>query len=643
MRRQISPRSTARRVAVVAVLGSSAALARSASAQPEASTAACKDAVAQGSPTLAKSWAELSEQLYKRFKGLEICFPPPAERATLRIGTFDARTGRFEPEALGGAPLHAAGLPRPVRAPAGKGLPDVTPDSSEPEPFEPPTPRARVWALNVTLTFDIKNAQAPVEVVANSVTATAAAGQNTLAVDVGTADGVRWTLRSGTRGYADSLVIEHDALRVGAFIVPAVPYAIMYEPPQPMSDDTSHFNWVSYAREDVVGTSITSAISTGSSKTVPLATGYEDLNAFKATVRKVGSAVKIGATVLDPGSAKDIADGLSSVSSTLDDALGTASASRTDSLVRARSTKVEVTQSTADVRAPNSHLGPGRGDELFFHRGARFAYYVQQGHLTLVPLGAERYGVGRSMRALQADVAELATKPESAVGSLTSLTSMTLQALLQLDPFVSDTNAKLDAPRFAKSTQVLDMEGVDDTLTWTWRTEEIEGEATTSVTTEVRDLKKGFLSFLGPGYAGDIVMEDEHFRLTTVESTSRERTRASARRVTAAFHFAPLRPYAVEGYYDRVFGTYAFRRVPPGETLLGGTVTDASGLAPKAGQRVVLQFGDRTLVTRTDRDGRYTFRAAGTREGPAILIVGGRRVPVTVSRPANLRFPVRLP
>jgi hypothetical protein len=65
--------------------------------------------------------------------------------------------------------------------------------------------------------------------------------------------------------------------------------------------------------------------------------------------------------------------------------------------------------------------------------------------------------------------------------------------------------------------------------------------------------------------------------------------------------------YTVEVYYDRVFGTFAFRNVSiRAKPVISGTVLNAAG-RPLARELVSLTMGDKLFSTHTDKQGRFSF------------------------------------
>ena len=82
--------------------------------------------------------------------------------------------------------------------------------------------------------------------------------------------------------------------------------------------------------------------------------------------------------------------------------------------------------------------------------------------------------------------------------------------------------------------------------------------------------------------------------------------------------------YAVEAYYDRIFGTFAFKNVPiERESSLSGMVQDRNG-KPMANQEVSILTGEERYTTRTDAQGRYQFHASELKHmsGPATVQIG---------------------
>src|SRR6185436_2615740 len=117
------------------------------------------------------------------------------------------------------------------------------------------------------LVFEIVNATQSVHVSARGGgSAFARAGQTSISINVGRLRTVKWTIRSGTKLHRDELTIKRPRIiGVGAFTIPALPVAVVYDPPQ----DPERSNSVVYTRTTSVGTTLGLTVRGGTSTTAP--------------------------------------------------------------------------------------------------------------------------------------------------------------------------------------------------------------------------------------------------------------------------------------------------------------------------------------------------------------------------------------
>jgi len=148
--------------------------------------------------------------------------------------------------------------------------------------------------------------------------------------------------------------------------------------------------------------------------------------------------------------------------------------------------------------------------------------------------------------------------------------------------------------------------GPHDTYKFIYKIEKSDLYATTDFTVKTVDFRPGWLSFLGLG-----VTENKTVKTTVTHGRSREVKVGDKVEVDLDIYteLQPSQSYGIAAYYDRVFGTYAFKQVPLGTEAVSGTLSDASG-RPLARQLVSLMVGDKKFSTRTDAKGHYSFRAS---------------------------------
>jgi len=145
---------------------------------------------------------------YEIIKSVESDFPLPPPPATVVVGTFDADTGQFMGR-------------KTVKFKNPKGITITT------------TPRVRIDALSAQLIFKVTNRQGDFVVRVGGLTKHAPLNQDSVTFDVGMAQNVKWTVRSGNKFFSDTLVITRPrqvGTAAGAFEANVIPIAVIYEP-----------------------------------------------------------------------------------------------------------------------------------------------------------------------------------------------------------------------------------------------------------------------------------------------------------------------------------------------------------------------------------------------------------------------------
>jgi hypothetical protein len=152
------------------------------------------------------------------------------------------------------------------------------------------------------------------------------------------------------------------------------------------------------------------------------------------------------------------------------------------------------------------------------------------------------------------------------------------------------------------------------------------------------DYRPGWLSFLGIG-----VTDEKTVKTTVTHTGSTEQTSTEEAKVSVEFYAQIDEVYAVEVYYDRAFGTFAFRQVPVNsQPIFSSIATDPSG-HPISGALVSLMTGNQKFTTRTDAQGRYAFRAATLKPGRGTLLLGNQRREIQIpAKPSPTLGPNRI-
>jgi hypothetical protein len=280
-------------------------------------------------------------------------------------------------------------------------------------------------------------------------------------------------------------------LAMGAYTLPLVPIAVLYEPPQ----DLNKQNTVTYTDTKSVGATIQTSVSTEDSKTVPESLGFVDVNTISSGMQGIGKGLEAVGEKSGNGWFKAFGIVVEALASLL---LGSHTATRTDDNKVQNDHTVTWECSDTDIIYPTLHKGPGLGDCIIMRTNVRVAWMADpDGGITLYVLPGSR------LTAFTVD--SLLSDPQKS-----GLDPGTIQALLNLDPFAAGgPDADLPQPRFCKEKSWQINYGAD--VGYTASHEITEEDMTTSVsfTTHAEDQSPGLLSFLGIG-----VTEEKHTKHT---------------------------------------------------------------------------------------------------------------------------------
>lgn len=394
-------------------------------------------------------------------------------------------------------------------------------------------------------------------------------------------------------------------LGTGVYTIPVIPIAIIYEPPQDMNNK----NTVTYTEVKSVGTTIKTSFSSEDSKTITTDVGYE--NNLANDLQKLSTIMGTAAPASGPAAPYII--GVAAALKVIGSGLGSHTATQTDGIKVQSDHTVTIECSKKDVYPTTLHKGPGLGDRILTRINAHVAWLANpEGGITLYLLPNST----RKSFPVSLLIFEL-TVPSALQSS--GLKIETVQALVNLDPFaVSGPDADLPEPRFCKEESW--------EITWEYEKHEVthivteeDMNATVNFTTRAEDQSPGFLSFLGLG-----ITEEKHVKHTSTHSSSRSMTVGVSVNIAVEF-FADAEAhetYRIQSYYDRVFGTFAFKReslqtVP----MISGIVADVSD-HPVVRHKVTLMIGGRKYSTLTDRQGKYVLRASDIPAGEGTLTIG---------------------
>jgi hypothetical protein len=546
---------------------------------------------------------DLPDTPFKEVKSVEELFPIPTPSAIIDVGTLDGFTGAFE------------GLVSTIEIlpPTPGGGPGAPPASNKPQVNEIP-PAVEVDAVNVQLRFKIENRQADFSVTANGITVSAPQGVDELTIDVGSAHVVDWTVDSGPDRVSDRLVLRRPPIiGAGSFKLPVFPVTIIYEPPR----DRQAKNKATYGTSKTIGTKVSISFSDEESTTRPARSSFFHLNGLRTQIELFVTALQTAAGLDKEEADTKIIDALNVIAK----AIGKASATQTSGL-SVTSDQSVTTKDTVEegISTGSNDGGPGIGDVIVFLRDVELAWLANAGHVSLGVLSHGAVAM-RTVKALKEDLVDNQDEDERAG----------IEALLALDPFAAaGGQAQLDPKRFGL-IDTFELNGVDYTRVFTHQVTTTDREAKTEFSVKTEEMRKGFLSFLGLG-----VPETVTVKSTATHSSSVEESQSETASISVHLHAEADEHYAVEVYFDRVFGTFAIREVPiSDEPSVAGRIVDSKE-RPLPGQLVTLRADDKDFTTITDAEGRFSFHIPQFRADNASLTVAGAKTQLQVVENAPL-------
>ena len=468
-------------------------------------TTACIDM-----PDTASDSDDLSSAVDGELAQAEADLSVPQPSAPVAMGTFNASTNAF------------TGV---------KTITIVNPSTHKPQTM---TPSVDIDAVRAVLTFQITNrGTKTVTLTVAGQSVTAPAGATSISIDVGMAPQAAWTLTVGGASVHDTVNIARDLANVGIFSIPVLPLGIVYEPPQ----DQAKTNVASMSSSETTIT-VQGLTSTRDSSSK---TSFSDSADMAAMFKAIQSVFPSGTpSFLNLGSVAS--------------AFGSQEVTTTDGTTANNATTVTTTDTSGDVVSATNHMGPGRGDEVTYYVNAHVAWAMLDNQVKLEMIDADAVRTSTAAD-LVSDRAALLANPSLKVGPETGLDLASLKTVIALDPFIDGgPTAPLPASRFRfVEERALDGGGVVSG-TFSHTVTATDGSVSTTYDTTVTDDHAGILGALGLG-----VTQDGSTTLAITESTSTARTTGST--VTASYTFSsqPNESYAIDVYYDVLFGSIAFR------------------------------------------------------------------------------------
>ena len=408
------------------------------------------------------------------------------------------------------------------------------------------------------------------------------------------------------------LKIEWKLIGAGVITIPVLPVSIVYAPVA----DLQKKNQASTATSSSTGNISTVSFSSQNSNTGPVPSSFESA----MELSKKMSALGAGLSKIPNGYTQAIGTALTTISGLM----GSASATETNSLTVTKQHALAVTSTNSLTQtALSSQGGPGEGDIILYYYNARVMWYSLNGQMTLAILGFDG-SVQATAGQLKEARKTLITQNSGLKHPVYKADTASISAMLKLDPFATDgPDAVLLPPRFVDiSKGAVIVTGGGSNISYNYQLTASDLETNTIMRTQTENDNAGFLSFLGIG-----VTETKTVQSQISHSSSSQNSVTKTFSSTYNFNGnGSNENYAVEVYFDVVFGAYAFRDVTtingikslnPG---FSGVVTTKDG-KPKANQLVKIKTGNRIYNTSTDYEGKFRLNLPLLKSGLMELMV----------------------
>ncbi len=490
------------------------------------------------------------DQAYSAIKQLEALGNlqiHPLGVQTVVVGTFDASTSRFTwaiPTSVLSIVESAAPLPH---APIGK-----------PITLHVTAGEIAYSADTLMLQINIANSKGPVTLTFGTNTATAAAGQTSVAVnsggwvseptDTGSDSFAAMSFTAGTTKINMSLqIFSMPRLGAGVLTLPAVPVGLIYAPPP----GSQNKNYAAYTDLVSIGQKIqTSVVSGTTTKTATAYTAGDFISKIASLASSIGTLAGVGPAV------KTFLGPITTALSDLAGVLDSTTQATTNTVTTTADHAIQTTLSWSSTYQTPPGTGPGIGDRFVYIRNVRLAWLIADGQLSFHVLGDD--GIRDfTARQLSSDAAAMTGSAAVATGPLTGLDAATVASLLALDPFVGSANPTLHGPRF-EINDPASVGGGDtgtggDAIAVSHDITATDTATRNTIWTHVTDAKPGWLSAL----FGNNQSVENQLSLTTTSTV--QTTTEHKQSLTVYFFSASAdQPYLTGLYYDTLFNTLAF-------------------------------------------------------------------------------------
>ncbi len=430
---------------------------------------------------------------------------------------------------------------------------------------------------------------------------------------------VAFSLQCGGKEFTDRLWFDRPPV-LGYFMLEALPVTVVYEPPGSGSSQ-------SYSVIEQIGTTVRSFASKTSSESAPVDTAFSTVHDLIELVGTVGSAVakvkpEVGAAMQGASSALTAAIGDQEVES---EVTTTVTAEHTISMQVKEGTTVST----------NAHLGPGRGDMLWYLYHPVFAWLAVQdetsGHvyLTVSLLGYRRVSRVSAEGLRQGAVPEPNAAMRNLLLAYDVMTAEHAAAKAAARGGLRTAGSRVGIPGAGRlvAAEPFEQEFEGGNVHYEFErklaTEDVETRTTTETMTTTGT--SGFLSFVS-----DNLPQDGTTTMSVSQGTSKGTRKERTIKASVTLGAQVGEAHLVHCWYDRLTGTFAYEEVAYGASsnAISGGVTGSDG-APAAGQPVTLRTagGVATRVV-TDAQGRFKIRSPLLQKGQHLLEVAGERFPL---------------
>ena len=492
------------------------------------------------------------KEVYQRIKELEGTFPVPAPQEKVVVGTFNGADGSFTGKRtrkfMRGSVSDVGYHPVPGHF-EGEKMIQVGVEGTMVYDYEIPAPK--IEGYSVALEFRVANpSSGGWEVSIGARRWQFLPTQLVAVINIGLPEYVNWTISTGNYSCSDKMYFQFKkGVGVGVFTIPVIPLHILYEPPKDQQGRNCAFLEQSHKVSSEVRMSFRNEQSTTTSVSP---SKYQSVQSAKSALGGIADA--FGAV----SEAGPVVEALRFISA----GLGEMSAQETTGTINERedALRTEVTLSSNLSTAPNQG-GPGVGDLILYLENVRWMWVAYNGAITLTYLGFDR-------------------KVFTSAGYLNQHLPEDLKLVFkQIDPFMEKRFfPSLPPERFEPITS-LSVQGASgcygEVLSYEVIKEHTEAKA--SYTMRVEDYSPGFLSILGMG-----VTEDETI-MTNVSQTMKK-TVAETEKFTVGYNLcagSSEESYTVDVFFDKVYGSFAFRgKNPVVGPLVGGNLIGGAAVNP---------------------------------------------------------------